>query len=164
MDDATLDLRQSLSSGYDMGVQLGMIDKATDRVFLGFSDTSPQNVNRDEMADFDGDGSLDRLNLESPQQIAFGGAYRVNNKLLLEADVKWLNWSDANGYEDFHWKDMWLLGAGVQSKPTTKQTPRAGSCYGENLLKPTMVSTGRCRCLFREKPCPPMTMNLSESS
>ena len=134
VDYAILDLRQGSSSGYGMGVQLGMIYKALDGVSLGLSYTSPQNVNHDDVADFDGDGSLDRLKLESPHQIAFGAAYRVNNKLLLEADVKWLNWSEANGYEDFDWEDQWVLGFGAQYKPIPKLTLRAGYCYGKNPL------------------------------
>ena len=51
------------------------------------------------MADFDGDGHLDTLTLEAPQQVGFGAAYDfLQGKLLLETDVKWLNWSDADGY------------------------------------------------------------------
>ncbi|WP_347243431.1 hypothetical protein, partial [Thermogutta sp.] len=49
VDYATLDLRQGSSSGYGVGVQLGMIYKATDSVSLGLSYTSPQNVNHDDV-------------------------------------------------------------------------------------------------------------------
>lgn len=134
VDYATLDLRQGSSAGYGVGVQLGTIFKATDALSLGLSYTSPQNVNHDDVADFDGDGTLDRLKLESPHQIAFGAAYHVNNKLLLEADLKWLNWSEANGYQEFDWDDQWVFGIGAQYKPFAKLTLRAGYCYGKNPL------------------------------
>ncbi|MGQ9749503.1 OmpP1/FadL family transporter [Desulfosoma sp.] len=134
VDYATLDLRQGSSAGYGVGVQLGTIFKATDSLSFGISYTSPQNVNHDDVADFDGDGTLDRLKLESPHQIAFGAAYHLNNKFLLEADLKWLNWSEANGYQEFDWDDQWVFGIGAQYKPFFKLTLRAGYCYGKNPL------------------------------
>jgi len=58
------------------------------------------------VANFDqafGSTTMDDLDLESPQTLGFGVAYEpIPNILLLEADVKWLNWADAGaGYKDF---------------------------------------------------------------
>ncbi|SHF76079.1 long-chain fatty acid transport protein [Desulfacinum infernum DSM 9756] len=135
VDYATLDLRAGSSTGYGLGVQLGAIYKASDTWSFGLSYTSPQNVNHDDVADFDQDGTLDRLKLESPHQVAFGVAYQPTNKFLVEADVKWLNWSNANGYEDFDWNDQWVFAVGAQYKVHPKLTLRVGYNYAENPVK-----------------------------
>ncbi len=135
IDYATLDLREGASTGYGLGVQVGTIFKATDNLSFGLSYTSPQNVTHEDVADFDGDGSLDRLKLESPHQIAFGVAYHLNNTLLVEADIKWLNWSNANGYEDFDWEDQWVFAIGAQYKVWRGLKFRIGYNYAENPLK-----------------------------
>jgi len=100
VDYGRLDLKEGTAHGFGAGVQLGMIYKMTEQTSLGLTYTSPQNVDHDNVADFDGDGNLDKLKLEAPQQIGFGLAYDIG-KFLVEGDVKWLNWSDANGYGDF---------------------------------------------------------------
>jgi len=96
IDYSTLDLRDGSSPGYGIGAQLGMIYKVNDSLSLGLNYITPQNVDYDNVFDFDGDGTSDRLKLESPQQIGLGVAYRFfNYKMLLEADVKWINWNSA---------------------------------------------------------------------
>ncbi|SMC16411.1 Outer membrane protein transport protein (OMPP1/FadL/TodX) [Desulfacinum hydrothermale DSM 13146] len=81
------------------------------------------------------DGTLDRLKLESPHQVAFGVAYQPTNKFLVEADVKWLNWSSANGYEDFDWNDPWVFAVGAQYKVHRKLTLRAGYNEAQNSVE-----------------------------
>ncbi|MDH4230578.1 MAG: outer membrane protein transport protein, partial [Nitrospirota bacterium] len=54
------------------------------------------------------------------------------NTLLLEADVKWLNWADADGYKDFGWDDQWVFNIGAQYKPTPRLALRVGYNYAEN--------------------------------
>ena len=55
--------------------------------------------------------------------------------LLVEADVKWLNWSDADGYSDFDWEDQWVYALGIQVEPVKKFSLRAGFNYAKNPLK-----------------------------
>ena len=55
-----------------------------------------------------------------------------NYKLLLEADVKWINWNGANGYDDFGWGDQWVFAVGAQYQPIQKLFLRMGYNYGEN--------------------------------
>ena len=75
---------------------------------------------------------MDDLKLESPQTFGFGIAYEpIQNVLLIEANAKWLNWADADGYKDFGWKDQWVFNIGAQYKPTPKLALRAGYNYGE---------------------------------
>jgi len=135
IDYSSLDLRRGSSFNYGFGVQPGVIYKPTDSVSIGLTYTSPQSVDHKDVTDFDQDGTLDTLELEAPQQIGFGIAHKsLNGGLLVEADAKWVNWSDAAGYKDFDWDDQWVLALGVQIKPTNKFSLSAGYHYSENPL------------------------------
>jgi long-chain fatty acid transport protein len=137
IDYATLDLRDGSSPNYGYGLQAGLIYTFTDKITLGTSYITAQPVKHKNITDFDWNGELDDLELEAPQQIGFGIAYTILDpaNLVIEADAKWLNWSDAKGYEDFDWDDQWVYAFGVQFKPTDKLTFRAGYNYGKNPVK-----------------------------
>jgi len=136
IDYATLDLQSGGSSGFAFGLQPGIIFKPTDNLSLGLTYTSAQKVDHKNVTDFDLDGTYDDLELEAPQQFGFGVAYDFFGAgLLLEADAKWLNWSDAAGYKDFDWDDQWVLAIGAQYKATDKLVLRAGYNYSENPVK-----------------------------
>ena len=129
---ASLDLRNGASSGFAFGLQPGIIYKPTDNLSIGLTYTSPQKVTHKNITDFDG-GGLDDLDLESPQQVGLGVSYDFFDiGLMVEADVKWLNWSSAAGYEDFDWDDQWVFAIGAQFKATEKLVIRAGYNYAEN--------------------------------
>jgi long-chain fatty acid transport protein len=51
--------------------------------------------------------------LDQPAQIKAGVAYTVSDGLALTVDYKQIQWSQANGYKDFNWKDenVYALGA-----------------------------------------------------
>jgi long-chain fatty acid transport protein len=136
VDYATLDLRDGTSPGYGFGVQIGAIYMPTTNLSFGVSYVSPQSVDHEDVTDFDQDGKLDDLELESPQQIGFGVAYSfLNNQFLLAADAKWVNWSDADGYGDFDWDDAWVFAVGGQFEVVPDLYLRAGYNYGENPLE-----------------------------
>lgn len=128
-----LDLRDGSSTNFGFGGQVGMIFKPTDQISLGLNYTVPQNITHERVKDFNGDRTLDSLKLESPQQLGIGIAYKtLDNKLLVELDAKWINWSWANGYQTFDWEDQYVLALGVQYKPMNKLTLRAGYNFGNN--------------------------------
>jgi long-chain fatty acid transport protein len=133
IDYGTLDLRNGGSSGFALGVLPGIIYKPIENLSLGLSYTSPQEINYKNITDFDQDGSYDSLELESPQQVGLGIAYDFFGAgLVLEADVKWINWSNAAGYSDFDWDDQTVFAIGAQYKPTNKMALRAGYNYAKN--------------------------------
>lgn len=133
VDYSTLDLREGTSKNYGIGAQVGAIYKITDQMSFGLNFITPQNINYDNVVDLDQDGNLDGLELESPWQVGIGLAYNfLDNKLLVEGDVKWLNWSGANGYEDFDWNDQWVFAIGAQYKPIPKLALRLGYNYAAN--------------------------------
>ncbi len=129
----SLDLNSGSSSGYAFGVQPGVIYKPLDNLSLGLTYTSAQEVTHENISDFDQDGTPDDLDLESPQQFGFGAAYEfIDAGLILESNVKWLNWSDAEGYSDFDWDDQWVFAIGAQWEPTANLKLRVGYNYAKN--------------------------------
>jgi long-chain fatty acid transport protein len=136
IDYAALDLRNGTSIGYAFGVQPGMIYKMTDNLSFGLTYVSPQKVDHKNVADFNQDGTLDALTLESPQQAGLGIAYNiVDLKALIEINSKWINWSDADGYKNFDWEDQWVFSVGSQFEPVGNLSLRIGYNYGKNPLK-----------------------------
>ncbi len=135
IDYGSLNLGDRTKSGYGIGGQLGAIYK-NGPVSLGLVYVSGQPIKHRDVADFDHDGSNDDLKLESPQSLAFGVAVEpVERVFLVEANVKWLDWSGAKGYKDFEWKDQWVLGIGAQYRPMPNLALRVGYNYGKNPVK-----------------------------
>ncbi|MEW6109427.1 MAG: outer membrane protein transport protein [Nitrospirota bacterium] len=133
-----LDLGDGTSSGYSLGGQIGAIYK-NGPISVGAVYITPQKINHKNVANFDepyGSTTMDDLKLESPQTVGFGVAVEpVQNVLLIETNVKWLNWADADGYKDFDWENQWVYNLGVQYKPVPKLALRAGYVYGKNPIK-----------------------------
>lgn len=134
LDYAALDLGQGTSSGYAVGVQLGAMYKIGP-VSLGLSYVTPQTVNHKRVFDFDGNGIQDGLKLTMPQTLGFGVGFWPFENLLIEGNFKWINWSDAKGYEDFDWRDQYVFSLGVQYKPIPKLSLRTGVNYGRNPVR-----------------------------
>ena len=121
------------STAYAFGVQPGVIWKPIDNLSLGLTYISPQKATFDQVADFDQSGLSDDLDLEAPQQVGFGAAYHFTGiELLVEADTKWINWSNADGYDDFDWDDQWVFAIGAQWQPIQGLFLRAGYNYAES--------------------------------
>lgn len=137
IDYASLDLRDGSSPNYGYGFQLGALVQPVDKISVGLTYVSPQTVNHKNISDFDSNGVRDDLELESPQQVGLGIAFEPldKEKFIIEADTKWINWSDAKGYKDFDWRDQWVYAIGAQFKPIDKVSLRAGFNYGKNPLK-----------------------------
>ena len=126
-----LDLGSGGAHGYAYGVQLGAL-YSFNMFNFGVSYTSAQKVTHENVFDFDGDGNFDDLDLEAPQTMAFGVSMEPSDLLLVEFDTKWINWSDADGYEDFDWDDQWVFAAGAQYKVTQDFSLRIGYNYSKN--------------------------------
>ncbi len=134
IDYATLDLRSGTSPNYGAGLNLGLLYTPIDVVRLGLTYTTAQPVTYKRIEDFNQDGTPDNLKLESPQQAGFGAAYTIKGpiKTLIEADVKWINWANADGYKDFDWNNQWVYAIGAQVEPKENFFLRCGFNYGKN--------------------------------
>ena len=131
---ANLDLGAGSDWDYGFGVQGGAIFKPINDLSLGLNFITPRKLAFKDVADFDNDGSLDNLDLEAPLEIGGGVAYTFQ-KLLIEGDVKWLNWGDADGYKDFDWDNQWVFAIGAQFEPVSKLYLRAGYNYAKSPVK-----------------------------
>ena len=134
---STLDLQQGNGAGYGIGGQFGIIVKPHQQVSIGLTYITPQAIKYRNVFHFEAFSptSWGNLTLESPTTLGLGIAYEpIYRKLLLEVNVKWLNWSNAAGYSDFGWHDQIVVGVGAQYKPIPKLALRAGYNYGNNPL------------------------------
>jgi len=113
IDYARLDLRNGVKDAWAVGLQFGALYKPTEDISLGLTVITPQSTTFDGAVDYFG---MNRnMKLESPTTIGVGVGYTLfDGRILLTADGKWLNWSGASGYDDFDWKDQWVVGVGVQ--------------------------------------------------
>jgi len=127
---SNLDLGNGSDWDYGFGVQGGAIFRPINDLSLGLNIITPRKLEFKNVADFDNSGSLDDLDLEAPLEIGAGAAYMFS-KFLIEADVKWINWSDADGYKDFDWNDQWVFAIGGQYQPIPKLFLRAGYNYAK---------------------------------
>lgn len=130
----SLDLGQGTAHSYGLGGQVGAIYRIGD-VSLGGSYTTAENISHKDISDFGSGGPRRELDMESPRTAAAGVAWRITPKLLVETDVKWLNWKDAKGYKDFDWSDQWVYAVGVQYKDPDGLTLRGGYNYGKSPVK-----------------------------
>jgi long-chain fatty acid transport protein len=130
---STLDLGDGTVAAYSYGVKLGTIYKPIDPLSLGLVYTSPQKATYNHVFDFSGNGRRQDLTLEEPQQVGLGVAYEFSKLgLLLEGNGKWINWSDAEGYEDFDWDDQYVIALGAQWEAIDHLFFRVGWNYAEN--------------------------------
>jgi long-chain fatty acid transport protein len=130
----TLDLGQGKAENTTLGGQVGMLYK-NGPFSVGVNYTTPEKINYRNVYDFEPDGSKDNLALESPQSVTAGIAVSPVESVIIEADVKWLNWGDAAGYSDFDWEDQWVYAVGIQYKQPCGLSFRAGYNYGKNPVK-----------------------------
>lgn len=157
VDYSAADLGQGTSFNYGLGAQVGAIYKVNDYVSVGATYKTPQSVKHENIADFDHNGTADDLKLATPQELGIGIAVEpVPGKFLIEVDGKWINWSDAKGYEDFDWDNQWVLAVGAQFKPTQKLALRVGYNYAKN---PVQTHNG-----FDPTPGPGNTVNVQGTS
>ncbi len=134
IDYQAADFGQGMSHNYAVGLRLGAA-YAMDKWSFGATYVTPQNVKHERIYDFDSDGDFDTLKLENPSQLGVGAAYKGLDKWLFTADLKYVDWANADGYSDFDWESQTVIGLGVQNKTTEKLTLRAGWNYGKNPLK-----------------------------
>ncbi len=130
-----LDLGAGLSSDYAVGFQVGAAYKYNKTINLGFVVKSPIRFNFARVADFNGDGTLDSMTLEQPWQVGVGIGVKPLEKFRFGADVVWVNWSDAKGYKDFHWKDQWVFKIGGEYSLNDRIKLRAGYNYGKSPVR-----------------------------
>ena len=130
---SALDLGDGNVSAYSYGVKLGGIYKPIDQLSIGLVYTSPQEATYNHVFDFNNNGRRSNLTLEQPQELGLGVAYEFSElRLLLETNAKWINWSDAEGFDDFGWDDQYVFAVGAQWEAIDHLFFRVGYNYAES--------------------------------
>lgn len=138
---AGLSLPQNQVYGY--GMTAGLIYHVNDKVQIGASWVSKQNMGEFKWNTNNGEY---RMTMDGPQQFALGVAFKPSPGLLVEADVKRIQFSEVLGSVplihaagtpgptslDFGWDDQTVYAIGVQKEIDPKTTLRAGFNYGKS--------------------------------
>ncbi|MBZ0094483.1 MAG: outer membrane protein transport protein [Sulfuricella sp.] len=143
MSNAAYTLPQNQVYGY--GMTAGLIYKVSDKLQLGASWVSKQNMSEFKWNTAAGEIAM---TMDAPQQFAFGVAFKPMAGLLIEADIKRIQFSDVlnsvpvnrpSGYAgpipasfNFGWDDQTVYAIGVQKEIDPKTTLRAGFNYGKS--------------------------------
>ena len=138
-----------------LGVTLGAMYDVGDAVTVGVSYASKQSFPDAEYRlqagdlDFTGRGGsvmpagTYKLGLDYPQQAAVGIAVNPSERLLVDLDVKWINWSDTHDVVklkggggvtplNFGWDDQMVYALGAQYGVSERLKVRAGLNYGKS--------------------------------
>ncbi|WP_029521990.1 outer membrane protein transport protein [Persephonella sp. KM09-Lau-8] len=124
-----------LSQSYGIGASIGVNFKPLDNVCLGAYYQSPVKMKYKNVFKSRPDSDLEDLKLEQPQEISVGVGFRPIPELKFGFDVRWINWSDADGYKQFKWKDQWVFAVGGEYKATPRLALRAGYNYAKSPIR-----------------------------
>lgn len=125
---------------YGVSFVLGTMHELSDRTRVGLSYTSKSY---NEELEWNMDDGKWRLNFEDPQAVAIGLSHRLTDRLLLSADLKWLNYSDVRetatlygptSAQDkliaYSWDDQTVVALGAKYDMSDRVTLMAGYNYG----------------------------------
>ncbi|NPA12433.1 MAG: aromatic hydrocarbon degradation protein [Aquificae bacterium] len=123
------------SNSYGIGASVGINYKPIHNICLGAYYQSSVKMKYEKVFDSDGDGKFEDIKLEQPQEISVGVGFRPIENLKFGFDIRWINWSDAEGYKQFKWKDQWVFAVGGEYKITPRLALRAGYNYGKSPIR-----------------------------
>lgn len=133
---------------YGFGASLGLTYQISDTLRFGAAYISEQNMSAFKWnIASDGDdptampGGRYEMTMDAPQTLQIGLAYMPNPDLLVEADIKQIQFSDVldkvtlktpggNQVMDFGWDDQTVFAIAMQKKVNDKTTVRVGYNYG----------------------------------
>lgn len=156
------------TSQMGIGAAIGALYDVNDMLTIGATYTSQQNFGDAEFRVGEGDiynyagamglAGIYKMDMQFPQQFAMGIAVKPTDKLLVSADIKWINWSSThdnikfsgpdgafdtdgnpmNGGEAdsielaFGWEDQWVYALGVQYGINDRLNLRTGYNYAKS--------------------------------
>lgn len=129
------------SQSYGIGASIGVNYKPLHNVCLGAYYQSPVKMKYKNVFDSNGDRNFEDLKLEQPQEASVGVGFKPIPELKVGFDVRWINWSDADGYKQFKWKDQWVFAVGGEYKVTPRLALRAGYNYAKSPIREKNVTT-----------------------
>ena len=123
------------SQDFGIGASVGVALNFGDFIYGGLYYQTPVSMKYKNVFDSNGDGKYEDMKLQQPQEVAVGVGVRPLDNLKLGLDVRWIDWSGADGYGDFDWEDQWVFGVGVEYKPIDNLALRAGWNYGKSPIR-----------------------------
>lgn len=139
---------------YGFGLSAGLIYKISDQLQIGGAWISKQHMQPFQWNTTNGQIEM---TMDGPQQFAFGVAYKPMPGLLIEADIKHIQFSDVLdavavtrpvGYAgsvpavmNFGWDDQTVFALGIQKELGPKTTLRLGFNYGKSPIGAEDVNT-----------------------
>jgi len=133
-----LDFEQGGAHDYSFGGQIGALYNLSSSIAIGATYRLAEEANHKMVYNFDefmGSTTQDDLALEAPASAGLGIAVTPAESLVVEFDVRYLDWANAKGYDDFDWESQWVFALGIQHHTTDKLTLRGGFNYGESPVK-----------------------------
>ena len=149
------------SAAYGVGGRIGLLYRATDWLQLGLQYATPSalayrggklvlNMGAAGLGQVQYDGTLD--NFAWPQELGLGLVVRPLSRLQLSTDFKWINWDGALNTVllraknprtprapprvdlpvPLHWKDQWVIAAGLEYRVRGDVVLRAGYNHANN--------------------------------
>ncbi len=138
------------SQALGIGGQVGIAFNFGNFIYAGLNYQSPISMTYRHVFDFadaasgnpkNNTPSFQDLKLEQPQEIGFGVGFAPTDKWNIGADVRWIDWEDADGYKDFGWKNQYVFALGTSYKVTPKLTLRAGFNYARSPIRSNNFGT-----------------------
>lgn len=148
--------------GQALGATVGVLWKINEHHTAGVVYRSPFSINFEGSAVVRGDvtgffgKSPASAEIDFPQSVAVGYAFRPNDKLKLEADIEWTNWDVLNTVQlrspnaafatdpastiPFHWMDSFFYQFGAQYALDEHWAARAGYIFSENSVPQSTFS------------------------
>ena len=120
---------------FGIGISLGIAFNMGDFIYAGLMYQSPISMTYKNVFDSNGDGKFEDMKLQQPQEAAFGIGVKPLENLRLGLDIRWIDWSGADGYGDYDWKDQWVFGIGAEYKPVDNLALRIGWNYGKTPIR-----------------------------
>lgn len=132
---------------FGFGATLGMTYQLTDTLRLGASYISEQDMDAFEWNTING---RFEMTMNAPQTLQVGLAFMPNPGLLVEFDIKQIQFSEVldkvtlktpggDQTMNFGWSDQTVYALGIQKRVSDKMTVRAGYNYGASPIDPEDV-------------------------
>ncbi len=129
------------NGAFGIGFGIGVLYKPLDILSVGVAYTTEQ-----WMQDFQRYKDLLPKGLNFPQQLTAGLSVKPMEKLFVNTDFHWINWSGATGgfgtsvaSGGLGWRDQFIAKIGVQYQPLDFLTLRAGYNYGRSAIPPSSL-------------------------
>lgn len=146
MYNSSFQLPQNQVFGF--GATLGITYQISDTVRLGAAYISQQNM---DAFRWNTTGGRYEMTMDAPQSLQLGLAYMPNPNLLIEADIKQIQFSDvldkvtlktpgSNQVMNFGWSDQTVYAIAMQKKVSDKTMARLGYNYGASPIGPEDVT------------------------